>query len=98
MMILKKDPKLSAANIPEEGEVLNANSAVPNCCTTKIPAIAIPSKDIYGRAVLLFGEIRSTSMINTKVAAMAISGLMKIKSEIILSIFKSAQIFLIIKN
>ncbi len=97
-MILKKDPKLSAANIPEEGEVLNANSAVPNCCITKTPAIAIPSNDIYGRAVLLFGEIRSTSTINTKVAAMAISGLMKIKSEIILSIFKSAQIFLIIKN
>lgn len=97
-MILKKDPKLSAANIPEEEEVLNANSAVPNCCITKTPAIAIPSKDIYGRAVLLFGEIRSTSTINTKVAAMAISGWIKTKSEIILSIFKSAQIFLIIKN
>jgi hypothetical protein len=90
MMILKKDPKLSAANIPEEGEVLNANSAVPNCCTTKTPAIAIPSNDIYGRAVLLFGEIRSTRTINTKVAAIAISGLIKTKSEIILSIFKSA--------
>lgn len=89
-MILKKDPKLSAANIPKDGEVLNANSAVPNCCITKTPAIVIPSKDIYGRAVLLFGEIRSTRTINTKVAAIAISGLMKIKSEIILSIFKSA--------
>ena len=75
-MILKKDPKLSAANIPEEEEVLNANSAVPNCCTTKTPAIAIPNKDKNGRADLLFGEIRSTSTINTKVAAMAISGLM----------------------
>jgi len=97
-MSLKKEPKLSAANIPEEEEVLNANSAVPNCCTTKTPAIAIPSKDMNGRSLLLFGEIRSTSTINTKVAAMAISGLMKTKSEIILSIFKSATIFLIIKN
>ena len=97
-MILKKDPKLSAANIHEEEEVLNANSAVPNCCTAKTPAIAIPSKDKNGRTFLLFGEIRSTSTINTKVAAMAISGLMKIKSEIILSIFKSVQIYLIIKN
>ena len=92
-MILKKEPKLSAANIPEEGEVLNANSAVPNCCTTKTPAIAIPSKDMYGRAILFFGEIRSTSTINTKETAMVISGLMKIKSEIILSIFKSARYF-----
>ena len=97
-MILKKEPKSSAANIPEEEEVLNANSAVPNCCTTKTPAIAIPSKDKYGRTLLLFGEIRSTSTINTKVAAMAISGLMKIKSEIMLFIFKSVQIYLIIKN
>ena len=88
-MILKNEPKLSATNIPEEEEVLNANSDVPNCCTTNTPAIAIPSNDKKGKAVLLFGTIRSTSTINTKVAAMAISGLMKIKSEIILSIFKS---------
>ena len=97
-MILKKEPKLSAANIPEDEEVLNANSAVPNCCTTKTPATAIPSKDKNGKTVLLFGEIKSTSTIKTKVTAIAISGLIKTKSEIILSIFKSAQVFLIIKN
>jgi len=81
-MILKKEPKLSAANIPEVGEVLNAISAVPNCCITKIPEIAIPIKDMYGNASLLFGEIRSKRTIATKVAAIVISGLMKIKSEI----------------
>jgi hypothetical protein len=97
-MILKKEPKSSAANIPEEDEVLNANSAVPNCCSTKTPATAIPIKDMIGRTFLLFGEIRSMSTINTKVAAIAISGFMKIKSEIILSIFKSVELFLIIKS
>jgi len=79
-MILKKEPKLSAANIPENDEVLEI-SLIPNCWITKTPDITIPSKDKYGRKLLLFGEIRSTRTINTNVVAIAISGLMKTKSD-----------------
>jgi hypothetical protein len=73
-IILKKMPKLSTTNIPADEEVLKANEGASNLPNTRKTVTKIPAIEMRGRICLLRGEIRSTSNIKTKVAAIAISG------------------------
>ena len=91
IMVLKKVLKLSTVISPAPFEVLKAlTEDMLNCSIVKIAVTIKPTIDKKGNTFLCSLNIKSTRTIRTSVTEIVSSGLIKTKSEIICSKFKTA--------